>query len=49
MKQINFINRTWEQIKVSYKALKTRYRTVSWEYIEVLKGVYSGYFKVSKT
>ena len=48
MKTINFINRTFEELRKSYLLLKTRYKTV--RFTKILRnGYYYGYFEVSKS
>lgn len=46
MKQINFQNRQWESIKLSYINLKERYNTVKLIKLDMDKGMYYGYFSV---
>lgn len=46
MKNINFTERTWEQVKSSYNQLKTRYKTVKFPFSERRGNLLSGYFVV---
>jgi hypothetical protein len=46
MKEINFKNRQWDSIKLSYANLKERYKTVKLIQLEMDKGMYYGYFSV---
>ena len=48
MKTINFLNRTFQQIRLSYLKLKQRYKSVV--FVQYLKnGTYNGYFTVGKS
>ena len=48
MKTINFLNRTFQQIRLSYLKLKNRYKSVIMKY-KLINGTYNGYFTVGKS
>ena len=45
-KQINFVNRTWQQIQTAYGMLTARYKKVTLSRFNLRNGMYTGFFLV---
>jgi hypothetical protein len=45
-KQINFINRTWQQLQAAYGMLTARYKKVALSRFHLKNGMYTGFFLV---